>query len=377
MGMTGPKVPPRRLAYLIESDGPGGAEQVVAHLAEHAAERGDQVVVFTPADGEGWLAARLRGRPVAVQALPLGGPFSPTGIAALVVALDRHRCELLHTHEFGQALNGACAARLAGIPHGITMHGGVYFTERWRRRAALRTAAAMSAFLTAVSTPLAGIIRESLGLTTDRVEVVPNGVRAETPPARGARPAGLPAGATLLLAVGNLYPVKGHRHLVAALARLADRHPHLHVAIAGRGDEADALRAQAASLGVAERLHLLGLRQDIGALLAAADVVVQPSLAEGLPLAVLEAMFAHRPVIASAVGEIPIVLEGGAAGMLVPPADPDALATAIDALLRDRTRAAALADRALARARAEYSSDRMAERYAALYDRALGRPPAA
>jgi len=92
----------------------------------------------------------------------------------------------------------------------------------------------------------------------------------------------------------------------------------VHLAIAGRGDQDEALRAQAAALGVADRLHLLGLRADVANVLAGADVFVLPSLSEGLPIALLEAMFTGCPIVASDVGDVRAALDEGRAGMLVP-----------------------------------------------------------
>lgn len=359
-----------RIGLLIESDGPGGAEQVVANLAERFAARGSEVVVFVPVDGEGWLRERLRGTEVRFDALPLGGPLSPHGISALTKALIRHRIGLLHTHEFGQALAGACAAALCGIPHLITMHGGQYYAERKRRRAALRLAVSMSGALTAVSSTLGSHLQASLKLSAGTVEVIPNGTRPAPGGANGVRPSlGIPSDASLMVAVGNLYPVKGHRFLLRAMELLGAPHSRLHLLIAGRGAEASALEAQASAAGLDARVHLLGLREDVGALLHSADLFVHPSLAEGLPLALLEAMFAARPIVASAVGEIPTVLAEGAAGLLVPPADPAALARGIDLLLSDRDRAERLASAAKVRAESEYVIDRMVDRYAALYRR--------
>src|SRR5205807_4507369 len=114
---------------------------------------------------------------------------------------------------------------------------------------------------------------------------------------------------------------------------LLTSHPDVHLAIAGRGDLADALSARARELGVAGRLHLLGLRSDVADVLAAADLFVLPSLSEGLPLALLEAMFAGLPIVASRVGEIPTALVDGECGVLVPPGDPAALAAAQARLL--------------------------------------------
>jgi glycosyltransferase involved in cell wall biosynthesis len=361
---------PRRVGLLIESDGPGGAEQVVAHLARALVERGHEVVVFVPQDGEGWLSAQLSPTGITVAALPLGGPLGPRGIAAVIGALGRHRIDLLHTHEFGQALPGAIAARVHGIPHLITLHGGNYFAERWRRRAALRVAVALSGAVTAVSDQLARRVAMAIGRPDSAVIRSPNGaapVPAGDHDVRGAL--GVPEGAPFMVAVGNLYPVKGHRFLLDALALLRPRHPDLHLAIAGRGELATTLAAHAGRHAITDRVHFLGLRSDIGTLLRAADLFVHPSTAEGLPLAVLEAMFACRPVVASAVGEIPAVLADGDAGVLVPAGDPPALAQAIDRVLTDPAHACALATRAATRAATEYGIGRMVARYETLYTR--------
>jgi glycosyltransferase involved in cell wall biosynthesis len=175
----------------------------------------------------------------------------------------------------------------------------------------------------------------------------------------------------LLVSVGNLYPVKGHAHLIDALALLAERHPRLHLAIAGRGELEGALATRARDRGLRGRVHLLGLRSDIPALLAAADIFVLPSLSEGLPLALLEAMFATRPIVASDVGEVSVALAGGRAGVLVKPGNPAALATAIDGILNDPSRARALAESAGTRAATEYDVSRMSRRYLETYEEVL------
>jgi glycosyltransferase involved in cell wall biosynthesis len=127
------------------------------------------------------------------------------------------------------------------------------------------------------------------------------------------------------------------------------------------------LSARARDHGLAGRVHLLGLRSDIAALLSAADVFVLPSLSEGLPLALLEAMFAGCPIVASDVGEVGAALAHGEAGMLVPPGDPAALAEALDALLGAPDRARAMGARAASRAAAEYDIARMVNRYVDTY----------
>jgi len=367
-----------RIAHLIESDGPGGAETVVAQLATTLQAAGAHNVVFLPADGEGWLERRLAGSGVAIEYFRVDRPVSPACERSLRQAFARHEISVAHSHEFSMAVYGAWASWRLGIPHLITMHGGRYYADRLRRRLALRAAVAVSAHTVAVSAPLARHIAADLRMPIAKIRTVPNGV-PYAPPARVTlrNELRLAGRDRLLVAVGNLYPVKGHRHLIDAVSLLADRYPDLHVAISGRGELEAELRARARDLNLERRVHLLGLRADVGAILAAADVFVLPSLSEGLPLALLEAMFAGCPIVASNVGEVPRALGGGQAGLLVEPANPQALAAALERLLRDPHEARRLGDRAAAHARAEYDLARMVDRYADLYKAALGQPASA
>jgi glycosyltransferase involved in cell wall biosynthesis len=364
-----------RFAHLIESDGPGGAERVLASLATELQSAGSYNLVIAPAAGEGWLAQELRGTGVQVETFRLDRPFSPSFTRRLAETLRRHRVTLAHSHEFTMAVYGAWAARRAGVPHIFTMHGGRYYAERWRRRIAMRLAATFSASVVTVSHSLARHLRRDLWLSDSRIITIPNGVR-HTPVAQSSLRDELHLAGTdqLAVAVGNLYPVKGHTYLLEALALLAVRFPRLHVAIAGRGELDGPLLARAHALHVADRFHLLGLRSDIGNVLAGADVFVLPSLSEGVPLALLEAMLAARPIVASAVGEVPTVLDGGRVGVLVPPRDVAALAGALVNLLSDPAQARRLGAAAAARAAEVYTLSAMIDRYVALYAKCL--PPA-
>jgi glycosyltransferase involved in cell wall biosynthesis len=205
--------------------------------------------------------------------------------------------------------------------------------------------------------------------------MVSTGVRRPRPAPKTLRDElGLSADDRLLVAVGNLYPVKGHRHLIDAMALLGARHPTLHLAICGRGHLADALATQARENGLTLRVHLLGLRSDVAAVVASADIFVMPSLSEGLPLALLEAMVAGSAIVASAVGEIGAALEMGAAGVLVQPGDPRALAVAIERLLNDQHLARTLGARAACKAAAEYEVATMVRRHRSMYDAILTPP---
>jgi len=358
----------RRFAHLIESDGPGGAERMLASLAAELQAAGSHNVLIAPANGEGWLARELRGTGVQVELFRLDRPVSPTFARWLTDTLRRHRIDLAHSHEFTMAVYGSWAARRAGVPHVFTMHGSRYYAARLQRRIAMRIAARLSRSVVAVSQVLTEHLRRDLWLSADRVDTIPNGAR-HVPVTHSSlrQELGLAGDDQLVVSVGNLYPVKGHASLLEALSLLRNRFPRLHVAIAGRGELEETLRARARALDVANRFHLLGLRSDVGNVLAGADVFVLPSLSEGVPLALLEAMMAARPIVATAVGEVPTVLDRGGAGVLVPAGDAAALAGAIANVLSNPALGRQLAGAAAARAAERYTFNAMIDRYAALY----------
>ena len=363
-----------RIAHLIETDGPGGAERVLAQLATALQAAGAWNVAFLPANREGWLTRQLEGSGVAIEYFHLERSVSPTCARWLEGALRRHRITLAHSHEFTMAVYAGWAAWRAGVPHVITMHGGRYYAARLRRRLALRAAVVLSGHTVAVSGSVARQVSRDLSLRPSRIRTIPNGVRyvrAERTTLRDELRLGPED--RLLVSVGNLYPVKGHHHAIEALDLLVKRHPTLHLAIAGRGEAAEALSARARGLGLANRVHLLGLRSDIAAILATADVFVLSSLSEGLPLALLEAMFAGCPIVASDVGEVGVALAHGDAGVLVEAGNPPALAASLDRVLSDPTGARKLGERAACRAAAEYGLSQMVRRYVDVYEELIGR----
>ncbi len=366
------------ILHLIETDGPGGAERVLAYLVSRLAKQGYHNVVALPAGGEGWLASQLPATGVEVELVPLRGVSIPTSLRSIADLLRRHRPAVAHSHEFLMSALAGMACWRRKVPHIFTLHGSPYYASRLDRRLAMAFAGRAAHEVVAVSEAQARGMAQDLWLPRDRVRVIPNGippVPAVTPTLRAEL--GLGPEARLIVAVGNLYPVKGHAHLLRAVAALpAMLRESVHLAIAGRGEEGPALTALAAELGLSRRVHLLGLRHDVANVLRSAAVFALPSLSEALPLALLEAMRAGVPVVASAVGEIPQVLEGGQAGLLAAPGDAAALAAALGQLLAEPGRAQALAARAEQVVLERYSIERMAERYVSVYAAAGLRPPA-
>ena len=194
------------------------------------------------------------------------------------------------------------------------------------------------------------------------MQVIPNGVAIDrSVPASAGRPV------RTVLTVANLRPEKAHEILLEAAALLAGRHPNLRFLLAGDGPRRPELAARIASLGLGERVGLLGHRDDVPALLAQADVFVLPSRSEAYPNAAIEAMAAGRPVVASGVGGLLDLIDHDRTGLLVPPDDPAALAGAIDALVSDPARAARLGAAAAAESAARHGFDRMVRAFEALY----------
>jgi glycosyltransferase involved in cell wall biosynthesis len=262
---------------------------------------------------------------------------------------------------------GTAAARLAGCGHVVTMHGNQVMTSRWRRRAALRLAFRFSDAVVAVSVDTKRHLDDRLGLQPDVVQVVANGVFV--PPGdrdRIRRELGIRPGELLVMASGSLVERKGHAVLIRALAGLDPALPW-RLAIAGQGQERPVLEQLIGVLGVADRVQILGFRDDMPDVLAATDICAMPSLWEGLPLALLEAMAAGKPIVASETSGIPEAMTSGQDGLLTPPGDVDALGAALDQLLRDPALRARLGTAAAARAAAEFSLDAMVTAYEALY----------
>ncbi len=359
------------VAQLIETDGPGGAEQVVVRLASGLVRRGHRSVVAVLSGRDGWVRDRLSGVAAPVHTLQLARPIDPAFVWRLARWVRASGADVVHAHEFTMAVYGTLAARLAGRPVVVTMHGGAGFERRVRRRLALRLAARLAHRMIGVSRATSDRLTAALGIDAGRIVTVPNGVPEPAGSReRARRQLGLDAHHQLVLAVGNLYPVKDHATLVAAAA-LLDRGRAWTIAIAGRGDERQAIDAAIQRHQLGDRVRLLGLRDDVQELLAATDIWVSSSRSEGMPLSMLEAMRAGRPIVATAVGGVPEAITNEVTGLLVPPEDPQALAWAMQRLLDDRRLAEALGKAARSVAADRFSDERMLDAHLALYASAL------
>ena len=242
------------------------------------------------------------------------------------------RPDVVHGYLFGPNLFAALAGRLAGVPVVAVAKRNVDAFETPRQSAVERLAHRLATHVTAVSEAAADSA-VALGVSRARVTVIPNGVDAarfaDGAPAERARLELGADGSPLVGSVGCLAARKDYGTLLEALARLAGRGTAFRAALVGDGVERAALEARAEALGLTPRVRFLGERADVERLLPGMDLFVLSSREEGIPNALLEAMAAARPCVATAVGGTPEVLRDGETGWLVPPGDPAALAAAV------------------------------------------------
>lgn len=370
-------VPSLRIAMMLESDGPGGAEMMVLRLSEELRRRGHTVLPVGPAHGVGWLGDHFKRVGFTPATFRLQRPIDPGCVRGLVSLFREHRIEAVHSHEFTMAVYGAAAARLLNIPHLITMHGGLNVGKTLRRRVALRWAMRQSHHTVTVSRATQRQFATALTVDESVFGVVPNGIAPAVGDAARVRSEfGIETQDCVLLAVGTLERHKGHQVLLEALALLnsVGLPPRWKLIIAGGrgGDQHQALRDYVRENGLGDRVHIVLNRNDVADLLALADVFVMPSLWEGLPMALLEAMLAGKAIVASAIAGIPEAIAGGHEGLLVPPADAPALADALRSLLVGPARRTELGQAAAERAKRDFTVTVMADRYEALYAKGVG-----
>lgn len=360
-----------RVALVLPTLEVGGQERLVADLARRLPHFNVEPVVVALA-GTGPIAAELKQAGVASAVLPPRRHL-PGYPAALLAWLRQEKVQVLHSQS-GSWFPTAVAARLKGIPAMHTEHGR-YPDEPRLARLADRIAWACTRRLVVVSHLLQEEMRERLGLRQPP-EVIANGVELPALLDPGERAAlraqlGLSADAPVIGTVGRLVPVKDHVLLLRATAAVSQHFPALRCVIVGDGPLRDILQLSAQQLGVADRVLFLGHRDDARRLVGTFDVYVSSSQTEGTPIALLEGMAAGCAIVATNVGGIPHVLEG-AAGRMVPPREPAALAAAIEAVLDDPAERARLAARARERVVGHFSLDACARRYAEIYAELVG-----
>jgi glycosyltransferase involved in cell wall biosynthesis len=359
---------------LIGQLGLGGTEKQIVLLADGLRARGIEVCVLTMfTGGPREQALRKVGVPVVHLRFSrlhpaLGAAGNVVAFARLVRLLRRERPDVLHAFLLHSYLIAAPAARIARVPVLVAGRRSLGDFKQGRRLLLRleRLANRATDLLIANAHAVAMDTKENERVPVGKISVVYNGLPGDAFIA--CQPASIETELPVLLCVANLKEYKGHRYLLEAAALLRAEGRSCTLVLAGEGPERPALERQARELGLDVRL--LGACAQVGPLLTRADVFVLPSLHEGMSNAVMEAMAAGRPVVATAVGGTTELLRDR--GILVPPRDAPAMASAIEALLADPARGASLGATARDWSRAKLGVEQMVDEHIRIYAELLG-----
>jgi glycosyltransferase involved in cell wall biosynthesis len=362
------------ILHVIDSLGLGGAERFLAALCTALPTDRYQVIVCA-VEGEGPYAAELWQAGIELLLLRARGRRDPMALVRLARFMRHRHVDIVHTHLFVGGVFGRIAALLAGVPVRVTTEQNAYAPghrpPRWQVLAN-RLLARRTDRLVAVSRGTRDYLVDVERVPPEKIAVVPNAIpwpeevdAAQVDAVR--RELGAAGRLPLIGTVARLTEQKGLAYLLDALSELRQRFPDLHCLLVGEGELRSELEARAERLGLAERVTFCGPRRDVSVILRCLDLFVLPSLFEGLPLSLLEAMAAGTPVVATDVAGSNEAIVDGVNGRLAAPADARALSQIIADVLEHREMAQAMAHRAVETVGERYTIGPVAGAYQSLY----------
>ncbi len=312
--------------------------------------------------------------PVELRFMQKGG-WDRRVVPALVDLIRRERIDLVHSHLYHANLYGRLAARKAGVPAVVSIHN-TYGKPKLHRQIVNWYLSRHTAAIIVGSEEIKRDVERYDHVSASRIEVIPNAVdlarSASTLSKLEARARlGLAEHDLVMGSIGKLEEQKGHRYLIEALALLRHRGIVARLLLAGEGRKRSALESLVASLGLEHQVMLLGTRNDLGDLFRAMDVFVMPSLWEGLSLAMLSAMAAGLPVVATPVGGVSRVFCSDEYGFTVPAGNSAALADKIAECLQNLPAAMVKGMKGAQHVRENYGDEAMVRRVEAVYEQAL------
>lgn len=365
-----------RVVYLAHTFSVGGAEEMVLNLVRHLPERFEPVVC---AIGEpGPIGEEIRKTGVTFRALGLTpGIRRPLDLLRLRDGLAALQADIVHTFLLTASLYGRFAAMLAGVPIVIGTEVNIYANKEPLHARLERWLMAGTDAVVVSAESVRDYYIKQVGADPSKVEVVYNAVdfgqAKATEPRDAMRAAtGVPAEAPAIGIIARLTEQKAHRVLFDAMASTPEL-AAAHLVVVGDGELRGELEQRAATLGLAPRVHFLGARRDLGNLLGAVDVFVMPSFWEGLPLALVLAMGAGLPVVATRVAGIPEVVRDRETGRLVEPGDAPGLGDALADVVRDPAAARRMGAAARAFVLPRFGVDGYVESISGIYDRLLAQ----
>ena len=383
------------VAHVIESLGPGGAERLLyTNLKHFDPERIRSTVITVYEHGTHWV------EPITELGVPVvtlncrSTRDIPKGVGRLRTWLRAKRPDLVHSHLWAANVIGRVAGRLAGVPVISSVHNPDHEPQAWsdgadvsliKRHAAKAMDRWSANFGSTRMVAVSDYVRKSAGrdlhFPLESIDLVYNPFDVDLMKAPVGKDRaellhehGLPAESQILLNVARVSPQKGLLYAVRALPAILRQYPRVHLLSVGATTDprwTAELKREAETLGVADHFHMLGARSNVVDFLRACDIFVFPSLYEGLGIALIEAMAAGCVCVATNTGPIPEVVQDGRDGVLVPPADADALARAVCDLLGNPARRSELGAAAKQTAFSKFQPKEQAERLTRIYESVL------
>ncbi|SHG98912.1 Glycosyltransferase involved in cell wall bisynthesis [Desulforamulus hydrothermalis Lam5 = DSM 18033] len=348
------------------------------NLVKYADKKRFDMTVACPPNTVLWDELVARG--IKTIPIPLVGELSPTrdyaAVRSLVKYLHQSGTTVLHAHSSKGALVGRLAALLAGTPVIVfTAHNSIFYEAwpAWKKKLFARVERLLARFtdkIITVSDALKQELMEMEGLPAKQITTIYNGIETDRFNTKVdvktvRRRLNIPELGQLVGTVARLAPQKGVSYFLKAASLLKDY--QVNFLVVGDGPLADELKQEACELGLQGRVIFAGQRDDIAEIMALLDIFVLPSVTEGLPLTILEAMAAGKPVVATRVGGVPEAIVEGKTGLLVAPKDPEALAVALAELIGERDRLQRLGNNGQKYVQEKFTVQNMVEKTMTLY----------
>lgn len=363
------------ILQLISSEGFYGAESMLVSLSHALEQLGDELIVGVFEDQRNphtEVAQEAKRRGFTVELVPCRGRLDWSAVRKLRSLLDIHTVDILHTHGYKADIYGYFASRSRESALVSTCHN-------WPNPAAKMQFYAVANRLVLrrfqqVTTPSAKVMQilTQSGISSSKVNLIPNGVDINRfddaiPTLRKDFNSD---GKQMVVIIGRLVNEKGGAILLEAARKVLVQYSDVRFVFVGEGEARQDWQALAEHLGIAANVVFTGIRDDMPGVLASCDIVAMPSLNEAMPMALLEAMAASKPVIATSVGAIPELIQHNETGYLVPPRNAEALAEGVLTLLGDPILSQQLGKNGHARVTEHFSANAMARQYSNVYRKA-------
>jgi glycosyltransferase involved in cell wall biosynthesis len=369
-----------KIVFVITGTGVGGAEKILYHTST-LLDRARYVPYICSLKEKGAIARNVETAGIEVHSLTMtdgdqfGGWFaSLAALFRLTRYVMKVKPAIVHSFLFRANILARIAASLARVPLVISSVRVMGGEKTYYHTIEKITSFMVNHYITVSESVKAHLVRTA-GIPERKITTIYNGIalndHSAASHAEQQPPSGLKADDRLVLTVGRLHRQKGYDVLIRAFAQVRKEYSTLQLLIIGEGEEENSLKNLAKSLDLTDQVIFAGLRLDSDRIFPLAELFVLPSLWEGMPNAVLEAMAAGKPVVATDVGGVPELVLHGETGLLVPPGDPDALARAILDLCADPVKAHTMGEAGRVRVHEHFRIAAMIEKTDGLYQKLL------